>query len=162
MQRFPIAPMSTAIRGMTFLLLALPVGFALAGAPLSWVGLGLALLYLALWLAARPLRFEVEGPALRVCFPLWTRSIPRASIASARVLAGSALREQLGFAVRVGAGGLWGGFGWLWSSRRRWVELYVSRSDGLVWIERRGALPLLITPERPAELVASLGGEAAR
>lgn len=48
--------------------------------------------------------------------------------------------------MRIGIGGLWGGFGWLWPGRGL-VNFYVSRSDGLVLIERMSARPLLITPE---------------
>jgi hypothetical protein len=156
--RFPIAPMSRLIRVLTWLLLAIPVVFAALwrafGAPLAWPALALAALYLATWLAARPSRFELDARRLRVCFPLWTRALPRASISSARVVPVAELRELLGIALRVGVGGLWGGFGWLWSTKRGWVELYVSRGDGLVWIERRGGLPLLITPTQPETFVA--------
>jgi len=34
--------------------------------------------------------------------------------------------------------------------------MYISRTDGLVWIERRGDRPWLITPERPAAFVRAL------
>ncbi len=159
-QRFPLAKMSRAIRGLTLFLLAVPIAFIVlavsAGASLAWPALLVAGLYLAVWLAARPACFEVDPSFLHVCFPLWTRRIPRASLAAVRPIEARALRGELGFALRVGVGGLWGAFGWLWSRRRGWIELYVSRSDGLVWIERRGAVPLLITPQRPAQLAASL------
>jgi hypothetical protein len=159
-ERFAIAPMSRAIRVLTLVVLGIPVLFvALAlglGAPLLLPGLFVAVLYLAVWFAARPSAFELGPGELAICFPLWRRRIPRAAIASARLLDGAAARETLGLAVRVGVGGLWGGFGWLWSTRRGWIEMYLSRTDGLVWIERRAGIPLLITPERPADLVASL------
>lgn len=164
MPSFRIAPMSRSIRILTLCVLALPVAFlAFAlrfGAPLLWPAALIAALYLATWLVARPTRFAVDDARLRICFPLWTRSLARASLASARCIDGTALRSELGFALRVGVGGLWGGFGWLWSTKRRWVEMYVSRTDGLVWIERRGALPLLITPERPEDFVARLADRA--
>jgi hypothetical protein len=162
---FRIAPMSRAIRILTLLVLAIPLVFlALAlrfGAPLLWPAAIVGVLCLATWLAARPAHFVVDAARLRICFPLWTRFVARASIASARVVDDAALRSELGLALRVGVGGLWGGFGWLWSTKRRWVEMYVSRTDGLVWIERRGALPLLITPERPEDFVARLASPAA-
>ncbi len=160
MERFPLAPMSRAIRVLTWIVLAIPVlflGLSLElGAPLLIPGLFVAALYVLVWLAARPSAFELDSGELRICFPVWRRSVARADLASARVLSGPAARETLGFAMRVGVGGLWGGFGWLWSTRKGWIEMYLSRTDGLVWIERRGEMPLLITPERPAELVARL------
>jgi hypothetical protein len=58
--------------------------------------------------------------------------------------------------TRIGVGGLWGGFGWLWTTRRGLVEFYVSRADGMVLIERRGARPLLITPADPEKLLRAL------
>jgi hypothetical protein len=60
----------------------------------------------------------------------------------------------------VGAGGLWGGFGWLWTERRGIAQMYVSRTEGLVWIERRGGRPWLITPEEPEAFVRALWGQA--
>ena len=30
-----------------------------------------------------------------------------------------------------------GGFGWLWTRRHGFVRMYVSRTDGFVWIARR-------------------------
>lgn len=56
--------------------------------------------------------------------------------------------------MRVGVGGLWGGFGWLWTQRQGALEFYISRSTGLVLLERPAGRSLLITPDRPAEFVA--------
>jgi hypothetical protein len=51
---------------------------------------------------------------------------------------------------------MWGGFGWLWTRKRGIVQMYISRTDRFVWIERAGERPWLITPERPEEFVAAL------
>jgi hypothetical protein len=151
---FRLAPMSRAIRILTFVLLAIPVVFvALAAAkraPLGGVGLLVAAFYAAIWLVARPTRFEADAEGIRIRFPLWTRTLPARSLAGARLLDSATLRRELGLPIRVGVGGLWGGFGWLWSRKRGWIEFYVSRTDGLVWVERRGAIPLLVSPEQPA------------
>jgi hypothetical protein len=32
--------------------------------------------------------------------------------------------SEVGWSMRVGAGGLWGGFGWLWTERRGIVQMY--------------------------------------
>jgi hypothetical protein len=59
-------------------------------------------------------------------------------------------------ALRVGAGGLWGGFGILWTARRGIVRMYVSRLDDLIWIERGREQPWLITPEQPDAFIHAL------
>ena len=66
------------------------------------------------------------------------------------------LEREVGRSMRVGAGGLGGGFGWLWTQKRGVVRMYISRTDGLVWIERRSDRPWLITPERPDNFVRAL------
>jgi hypothetical protein len=81
-------------------------------------------------------------------------------VAGARVLSGREFRDRVGFAMRIGAGGLWGGFGWLWTSRRGIVEFYVSRLDGYVLLERCSGRPLLFTPADPEGMVEALMGAA--
>lgn len=66
------------------------------------------------------------------------------------------LKHNVGWCARVGAGGLWGGFGWLWTQRRGILQMYISRTDDLVWIERGTERSWLITPERPAEFIRDL------
>jgi hypothetical protein len=51
--------------------------------------------------------------------------------------------------MRIGVGGLWGGFGWLWTAKKGFLEFYISRAEGLILIELRQGNPLLITPENP-------------
>lgn len=59
--------------------------------------------------------------------------------------------------MRIGAGGLWGGFGWLWTSRKGMVEFYVSRTDGFVLITRPNHLDILITPSTPEAFLEKAG-----
>jgi hypothetical protein len=160
--------MSPSILALTAALLPLPALFQALGlgsqgprAPLLAAGLLLAALYLGVWLGARPSRFEVSSAGLRLVFPIRSRSIGRADIASAIVVDAREFRDRFGWAARIGVGGLWGGFGWLWTSRRGLLEFYVSRTDGLVVVERRAGRPLLITPRDPAEFVHALGTGAA-
>jgi hypothetical protein len=149
--------MSTLITGLTLGLLTLPVLFAIAAlrthVALNLVSALLVLLYAAVWLGLRPRFFQIDGTELRIEWPLYWRSFPRGEVASMRVVSAQELRGEVGWGARVGAGGLWGGFGFLWTSKRGLAELYVSRTDRFVWIERRGGRPLLITPERPDEFV---------
>jgi hypothetical protein len=57
--------------------------------------------------------------------------------------------------MRIGAGGLWGGFGWLYT-RKGLLDLYVSRTDRFVLVRRRIGRPLLLTPERDEAFVDAL------
>ncbi|HVH04944.1 MAG TPA: PH domain-containing protein [Myxococcota bacterium] len=161
-QRFPLAPMSGVIRVLTAAVLAIPAVFVAAGlvtsaAILVPVGVVTALLYVAIWLAGRPTVFEVAQDGLHIRFPWRSRAVPAREIAGVRELSSRTFREEFGFAVRIGVGGLWGGFGWLWTSQRGLVELYVSRLDGFVLVERRaGGMPLLLTPAEPEDFVDAL------
>jgi Bacterial PH domain len=156
---FGFAPMSGAIRVLTLVLLALPVVFlaaaALGHSSLEGPGL-LTVVYAWIWLRFRPTRFVVRPDVLEVVWPFKRREIRRAGISSARLIDCNQLRQEVGWGMRVGAGGLWGGFGWLWTRRRGIVQMYISRNDGLVWIERGGARPWLLTPEDPAGFVRAL------
>jgi hypothetical protein len=129
---------------------------ALGGRLLLVPALLLVALYAWIWLRFRPTRFVVRPDALEVIWPLRRRRIGRDSIASVRRIDGRELRRDAGWCLRVGAGGLWGGFGWLWTQRRGIVQMYVSRTDDFVWIERVGDRPWLITPEQPAAFVHAL------
>lgn len=159
---FPLAPMSKSIRALTLIVLTFPALLAAAGllSPvpglLLVVAALLAVIYLAIWLLLRPSDFEARETGLTLRFPWRTTEVSRARLRSARLVAASELRNELGFVVRVGAGGLWGGFGWLWSRGRGWVEIYVSRLDGFVWLERRDGMPLLLTPADSERFIAAL------
>ena len=159
---FRLAPMSPLILTSTLLFLVLPPLFvvsALFARNQLWAA---ALLVLGIdawvWLRFRPSRFTVQGSGLDVIWPLKRRHIPRESIASARIMDRQELKSEIGigWGVRIGAGGIWGGFGWLWTKRRGVVQMYVSRTDGFVWIERTGGRPWLLTPEEPDEFVRAL------
>jgi hypothetical protein len=149
-------------------LMLMPTVLFLAAPPALFVGamygrhqlLVPALLLLAIdawvWLRFRPSRFIVQRSGLEVIWPLKYRSIPRESIVSARVIDRQELKREIGWGMRVGAGGIWGGFGWLWTKRRGVVQMYISRTDGFVWIDRTGGRPWLLTPEEPEEFVRAL------
>ena len=162
---FRLAPMCGMIGGLTFAMLALHVlvaaGF-LRGlpAPALWLPGTIGLLYLAIWLWWRPSRFELDPAGLTIRWPLRHQHIPWHEIREARELRRSELKSELGFAARVGVGGLWGGFGWLWSHRRGLLDLYVSRTDGMVIIERHPGRALLITPEQPREFASAVRARA--
>ena len=160
-ETFRLAPMAPFIRWLTWLLWALPAGFAVAALAsprsvgLLWIALLLGVLYGAVWIWWRPGRFEVSARGLVLVFPGRRAAIPISDIESVSVVDPKAFRQQFGLALRVGAGGLWGGFGWLWTSKG-WVEFYVSALDRYVLIRRRRRIPLLISPEQPQRMVAML------
>jgi hypothetical protein len=169
-RRYALAPMSRAIRVLTWVLLAIPVAFVAIGLAVGQplrsffpaVGLAIAALYAGVWIWWRPARFEVSSAGLRICFPGRARFVPASDLAGARTLDGRVFRNDFGLALRVGVGGLWGGFGWLWTRQRGFVEFYVSRVDGLVLVERRGGRPILFTPADPDEVARSLSGVSGR
>jgi hypothetical protein len=158
---FRLARMSGAIMVLTVFMLALFVALA-AGAVLRWRILFvpaafLALIYLWVWLRFRPLRFVVHPHEIEVIWPLKRRRIPRSQLRDVRRIDAADLRSLLGWFARIGVGGLWGAFGWLWTQKRGIVQTYISRTSDFVWLERGPTQrPWLITPERPDEFVAAL------
>jgi hypothetical protein len=169
MHVFPLAPMSRSIAVLSGVLLALPLLFLAGAFLLNEQAARIVLLavtcfvlavYASVWIWWRPSRFEVTAAGLHIRFPARARLVPSHDVASARVIEGRELRALVGLAIRVGAGGLWGGFGWLWTTRRGLVEFYVSRFDRYVWLERRAGRPLLFTPRDPERLVRALGAPA--
>lgn len=159
-KRFRLARMSPLILTLTLGLLVLPLAFlataAFGKSPLMVPGLLLLALYAWVWLRFRPRRFVVHPSEIEVIWPLKRRRIPRRDISDVRLINKEELRQETGWCMRVGAGGLWGGFGWLWTQRRGIVQMYISCTGGFVWIERVGDRPWLITPEAPEAFVRAL------
>jgi hypothetical protein len=150
--------MSAAILWLTIFAWILPiVAIGLTPRPLwPFSGGVVSVIYAWIWLRFRPTRFVVSPAALDVEWPLKRVSIERHTITAVRAIDRDALRREIGWGLRVGAGGVWGGFGWLWTKRRGIVQMYISRTDGFVWIERADDRPWLITPESPARFVQAM------
>jgi len=157
---FRLAPMSPEIRILTLVMLALPVIFLAAAAfgmgPLAIPGLFMAVLYLWIWTRFRPSRFVLHPGFIEVVWPLKRREVRRETISDVRLIGKKEMCNEVGWCMRVGAGGLWGGFGWLWTQKRGIVQMYITRTDQFVWIERRNARPWLINPDRPDVFVQAL------
>lgn len=157
--------MSGALRVMTVTLFALPALFLWMGLTLSPILLVPAALlilgYAWTWLWARPRRFVVSPDGVRIEWPLRSKTIPASDIVDARVFDFRDFRSEYGFGMRIGAGGLWGGFGKL-KTRKAMLSMYISRADGLVLMNRKSGQPLLITPADPARFVSTLEGIVAR
>ena len=116
----------------------------------------LVLLYISVWVWWRPGHFSLGEGELRLHFPLRTLVVPLDEVEGCDLWQGSDLYARYGTTYRVGAGGLWGGFGWLRSSSKEWIEFYISRQSDYVHIRRKGRHSLLLTPERPTDFVADL------
>lgn len=167
-RRFSLAPMSGLIRGLTWLIVPLPLvfvaGSTLGGAEaariLFAVGGVLALLWLAVWTFFRPSGFTVGREGLTIEFPGRRLHVPKADLATASLMNLAELYPRYGVAARVGVGGLWGGFGWLWSAQRGWVDLYVTRTDRWVLVERKNGKDLLLNPDDAEAFVAAVLEEA--
>ncbi len=164
MDTFRLAPMSLALRVATWVLFLLPLMFAVAAfstphpvAEVLWGSTGfIALVYASVWFGWRPSRFTLDEHALRIVWPLRSRTIPRARVRDARIMSGPEFRREFGYGVRIGAGGLWGGFGLLKTARETF-SMWISRMDAFVIVRLGdGERPLLITPEEPERFVAAL------
>jgi len=158
---FHLAPMSPRILWLTVGAWAIPLALFIAAfsssAESDWMLLALLLIgvYGAIWLWWRPVSFELRPTGLDVVFPGRRRSISLHRVTGARVISEQDFRQEFGRAMRIGVGGLWGGYGWLWT-KRGLIDFYVSRTDGLVLIERASSRPLLVTPDEPDEMVEAL------
>ena len=152
--------MSPIILAITVLLLTLPVLFLMAillGAHFHIApGLLVISIYAWIWLRFRPTHFVVHDQSLEIIWPLKRRAISRAGISGVRLLTSESLKQEIGWGMRMGAGGLGGGFGWLWTKQRGLVHMYVSRTDRFVWIDRVDGRPWLLTPEQPEAFVRAI------
>lgn len=161
---FRLAPMSLLILSLTIALWGLPFVFLLwaifTTGSTQWTAIAtvlfLLLIYGGVWVGFRPSRFLITAQQLTLTFPARQRSIPLEDLGEAHLLSEADFHEQFGWALRIGVGGLWGGFGWLYTAKKGMIEFYVSRSDGLVWIQRRSGFDLLITPDQPEPFIQAL------
>lgn len=158
---FPLAPMSPFIKVLTILLWLLPLFFGLlAVVSHDWstgiIFLFLIAIYGAVWLWCRPSHFAVERNYLEIVFPGWQRRIPMQDISNIRIINQETFRQEFGWTIRIGVGGLWGGFGWLWTSRRGFLEFYISQVDRFILIERLTGNNLLITPENRSQFLETI------
>ena len=162
MREFPLAPMDRLMGGVTYFFLALPVAVGVAmvftgeAQAIPFVGLFAALLFGIVWCWSRPTCFVLDGDALTVRYPVRRYVYPRSELKTARILGKDEIKRELRFAVRIGVGGIWGVFGWLWTRRNGLMDAYLSRTDEFLWIERHDRPPIVLTCEDMRELGAAL------
>ncbi|HEY9647092.1 MAG TPA: hypothetical protein V6C88_12010 [Chroococcidiopsis sp.] len=155
---FSLAAMSPSLKWLTTAVLTLPLILGvIALTTHEPVSGGVALLLIAVcggvWLWCRPYRFVVADDDLKMVFPGWQRTVPIGSISRVRCISKETFYQEFGWAMRIGVGGLWGGFGWLWTSKQGLIEFYISQLDEFVLVERSHGRSLLITPEHPIRFV---------
>jgi PH (Pleckstrin Homology) domain-containing protein len=160
---FRLAPMSRSLQGLTWALFVLTVALLYQALrspePTRSVLLGtvafVGLTYASVWFVWRPTGFEIDSGVLRIVWPIRSRTIPRSAVIDVRIVNGAEFRAEYGYGLRIGAGGLWGGFGLL-KMRRTTFSMWISRLDRFVIVDLRGAHPLLVTPEDPERFAALL------
>jgi hypothetical protein len=167
--RFRLAPMSTGMLISTAIVLVIPIVLAvqvryvppMLRTVMAGVAVAVALVYAVIWFAMRPSAFVVGPDELELVWPVRRRTIPRADIVRVRKLAMADLKREIGYMLRVGAGGLGGGFG-LAKTQLGTMELWISRTDWIVYIECRDRRSLLVTPDDPDRFVELLARADAR
>jgi hypothetical protein len=158
--QFLLAPMSRSIRIFTGILLVLPIGILVfgisRGSYLAFIpSILMGLIYFWVWTYFRPTSFNLSNEALRIVWPSRQFELPLAEIMTVETLTAREFKARYGWGMRVGAGGLWGGFGLL-VTKRETLRFYISRLDGFVLIKNRSTRTLLITPADPEQFVESL------
>lgn len=150
------APMCTAIKVITGIVLVLTVAFLVAGFFLSGLfvaGALLAVLSLGCYLTA-PVAYDVLDGMLLVHTRLGTRRFGPVM----RCLPLDAADKPRCRSVRVwGNGGMFAGTGLFWSRQHGYFRAYVTRShaEDLMWVET-AKTRVLISPENPGAFMAAV------
>jgi hypothetical protein len=102
--------------------------------------------------AMAPRALVVEGGELRIERRLW----PALRVSLADVERASPI-DSLGGALRLGGvGGYFGSYGFFRSETLGWFRLYGTRRGQAVLIARRGAMPLVVTPDDVAGAIDAI------
>jgi len=126
------------------------VDVSLLAPPLTIVGC--VVVYWLLHGFLRPDGFGITPAGLRIGWRYRRGEFGRDEIVSVRLIPDEEV-GRLGLPVNLG---ILGFFGRTRSSRLGPVEVYITRRDGMVLIDRRNDRPLLISPERPETFVEML------
>lgn len=161
-----MAPMSGLILGLTVVLF--PVPFVMAAfAIISGVHgvFGVAAFMLFIWAVVyfymRPSHFEVTPVGLDIVWPLRREHFDAAQIESVERISGEEYRRRYGLGMRIGAGGLFGGFGF-YKTKSVTFRFYISRQDEYVLVHRKNDRPLMLTPDKAAQFVDALNRGTSR
>ena len=164
MKRYLLAPMDRMYQGLSLFLGSLPFLFVsltlmLPGPQKLMFGacaLFLFVIYAWIWFYARPESFRLESTALVIEFPRREMALDLSGVQQVHLYNNySDFIAQWGFGIRIGAGGLFGSFGWLKTAKGT-LQMYLSRSEDLVVMEFQDRRPLLFTPERAQDFVTAV------
>lgn len=158
MTRYKLAPMDQYMKRMTNFCLLIPVFFFLVGPLLPYLlicAFLIVFIYSVIWFRMRPKSFVIDDENLTIEWPVGKKSWKRSEISSVEYMPREKFKETYGFGIRVGAGGLWGGFG-RYQTTDTTFRMFVSRIDGFVIVNFREGRPLMITPENPESFMKSV------
>lgn len=155
-------PMSPSILAVTIIIIVIPIALLFFGLrdndiTLLFIALVFYILVAGVWLWMRPSHYLVNDTGLMIIWPLRKMKISGEDMVNARVLDRKALKDELGLAVRIGVGGIFGGFGFLWTRKKGLIRFYITRTDRFVMIDRKNGRPVLISADDPVRLVENLG-----
>ncbi len=158
--RFRLAPMDIVISALTYglwgLLLVLGGVWWMSHNAVALSAPGIMLgVYAFILIALRPTGFVLDGDGLRIDWPIRSLRVPRHTLVGAERIDRGTFRAEFGWPIRVGAGGLYGSFGYLWTSQKGWIDVEASRTSDFVLV-RSTERTLLLTPDRPDVFVRRL------
>src|ERR1700682_5328174 len=107
------------------------------------------------WIWSRPTAFAIRGTELEIIWPARRRLLPLRGLESVEIVQPHAFRKRYGRAMRVGIGGLWGGFGSA-VTKSETFHLYVSRTDRFVLLRPAGVKPWVLTPAQAEQFVEAV------
>jgi hypothetical protein len=166
-RRFRMAPTAMPYRVSSAVLLGLvPLMGAMGlvqGTPvLLWAAGAVLAVAAIVWTAFRPAWFCVRDGSLIIRWLIRERRVPLSDIHTVRMVQGAAaLLEEVRPGWRIGAGGLFGTFGLLWTRKHGLTAAYLTAMDQAVVIGRSGGRPIVLTPDDPRGLLEELGSTAA-
>jgi hypothetical protein len=117
------------------------------------VGIFVTVIAGIIWLWFKPTAFFIGGGSLTIKWPLRSRVIPLSDIVSADLVH----TRDMGYMIRIGAGGLWGAFGLFKTGKQGMINGYFSALEGLVLLKLKNSRPLLISPEDAENFIRALG-----
>ncbi len=154
-------PMSGAIKIITYIIWTVPfllvyLAVAKDESTLFTVAIFFILLMTWVWLWMRPTHYMLDSKALTIVWPLRKYVMLKSSISGVRILDKKQIKEELGLAIRIGVGGLFGGFGLLWTRKRGLIRFYITRLDDFIMIDRLADRSLLISVDDPQRMLKEL------
>jgi hypothetical protein len=140
------------------------VGFTVVGivvtartGELPWLFIGLPFsIFMFVLGRYAPVAYRLESDGIHV-----ERRAPEVVIPYGRIRAVDRERRHLQGMSFAGSKGIFGRFGRFWNSQLGWYSLYLSNTEGIVWLATDGGW-VGLSPDTPDEFVRHLQGRLAR